>query len=47
MSFATVVNCMDGRTQGPVISYLKERFGVDYVDNSTEAGPDGLFSPVR
>jgi len=44
MSFATVVNCMDGRTQGPVISYLKERFGVDYVDDITEAGPDGLLA---
>lgn len=44
MSFATVVNCMDGRTQEPVINYLKQRFGVDYVDDITEAGPDGLLA---
>ena len=30
---------MDGRVQLPVINYLKARFGVDYVDSVTEAGP--------
>lgn len=30
---------MDGRTQEPVISFLKQRFGADYVDSITEAGP--------
>jgi carbonic anhydrase len=39
MSFLTAVNCMDGRVQLPIISYLKERFGVSYVDVVTEAGP--------
>ncbi len=39
MSFCTVINCMDGRVQLPVIHYLKERFGVDYVDSVTEPGP--------
>ncbi|MBN1124736.1 MAG: hypothetical protein JXA82_07005 [Sedimentisphaerales bacterium] len=39
MSFATVINCMDGRTQLPVIEYLKGRFGVEYVDSITEPGP--------
>lgn len=39
--FVTVVNCMDGRTQVPVIEYLKEEYGADYVDCVTEAGPDG------
>jgi carbonic anhydrase len=37
--FATAVNCMDGRVQLPVIAYLKERFGIDYVDMITEPGP--------
>ncbi len=39
MSFYTVVNCMDGRVQLPVINYLKDRFGADYIDSVTEAGP--------
>ncbi len=39
MSFATAVNCMDGRTQEPVIAYLKRRCGVEYVDAVTEPGP--------
>jgi len=33
MSYCTVINCMDGRVQLPVIKYLKERFDVDYVDS--------------
>ena len=39
MSFCTVINCMDGRTQLPVIEFLKQRFGVDYVDSVTEPAP--------
>lgn len=38
-SFATAINCMDGRVQLPVIGYLKEKHGVDYVDVITEPGP--------
>jgi hypothetical protein len=38
-TFVTAINCMDGRVQLPVIRYLKNRFGVDYVDMITEAGP--------
>jgi hypothetical protein len=30
---------MDGRVQLPVISYLQERFGVQYIDMITEPGP--------
>ena len=39
MSFCTVVNCMDGRVQLPVIEYLRKRLGVPYVDSVTEPGP--------
>jgi len=39
MKFATAINCIDGRTQLPVIAYLKEKCKVDYVDMATEAGP--------
>lgn len=38
-TFYTAINCMDGRVQLPAINYLKARFGVDYVDSITEAGP--------
>jgi len=30
---------MDGRTQLPIINYIKTKFNVDYVDNITEPGP--------
>lgn len=47
MSFATVVNCMDGRIQLAVIDYVKKRFGADHVDNITEAGPVACLSGAR
>ena len=37
-SFAAALNCIDGRTQIPVINFIKERSGVRYVDMITEAG---------
>ncbi len=40
----TVINCIDGRVQVPVIEYLRERYGFDLVDVITEPGPDLLFS---
>ena len=39
MNFATAINCMDGRVQLPVIKWISEKYGVDYVDMVTEAGP--------
>ena len=44
MSFCTAINCIDGRTQLPVISYLKRRFGVEYVDIISEPGPNLLLA---
>jgi hypothetical protein len=38
-SFATVINCMDGRIQLPVIQWVKRERAVDYVDSITEPGP--------
>ncbi|MGE4619225.1 MAG: carbonic anhydrase [Planctomycetota bacterium] len=40
MGFCTVINCIDGRTQLPVIRYLQQRFDVDHVDSITEPGPN-------
>ena len=42
--FATAVNCMDGRVQEPVINFLKNNYGVDYVDMITEPGPDKILA---
>ncbi len=43
-TFATAINCMDGRVQEPVIRWMKERFKVDYVDMITEPGPDKILT---
>ena len=43
-TFAIAINCMDGRTQEPLIKYIKQKFGVDYVDMVTEPGPDKLLA---
>ena len=47
MRFCSVINCMDGRVQLPVIGYLQKRFNVDYVDSITEAGPDLILSESK
>lgn len=42
--FATVVNCIDGRVQIPVINFIRSKTGVDYVDVITEAGVAKLLA---
>lgn len=37
--FGTVINCIDGRVQIPVLKYLEENFGPQFFDSCTEAGP--------
>jgi len=39
MKFCTVINCIDGRVQLPVIKFLQKRFNVDYVDSISEIAP--------
>ena len=39
MKFGTVVNCIDGRVQYPVLDYLKKNFELDFFDSANEAGP--------
>ncbi|MFO7934001.1 MAG: carbonic anhydrase [Bacteroidales bacterium] len=39
MKFGTVINCMDGRVQLPVLRYLKDHYEIDFFDSVTEAGP--------
>ncbi len=47
MAFCTVVNCMDGRVQLPVIKYLMDHLGVDYVDSITDPGPIRILSEEK
>lgn len=43
-SFATAVNCIDGRAQRPVADWVRERFAVEYVDTVTVPGPDKVLT---
>jgi len=42
--FATALNCIDGRTQIPVIQKMKTDFAVDFVDLFTWRGMDKAIS---
>ena len=44
MSFCTVINCMDGRVQLPVIPFLQDYFKAEFVDSITEPGPVRIFA---
>ena len=39
MRFCTSIHCMDGRIQESTIKYLKDTYGITYVDTITEPGP--------
>jgi hypothetical protein len=39
MKFGTLINCIDGRVQYPVMDYLKKSYDIDYFDAANEAGP--------
>lgn len=41
--FVTVINCMDGRVQEPVIKWMKKTYQADFVDMITEAGPNKIL----
>ena len=43
-TFATAINCMDGRVQLPVIEYVKSQYAVDYVDMITMPGPNRVLA---
>lgn len=37
--FATTINCIDGRVQLSVLTWITNTFNVEYVDSITEPGP--------
>lgn len=39
MIFCTSIHCIDGRIQNPILKYLKEAYGIAYIDVITEPGP--------
>ncbi len=43
-SFCTVINCMDGRMQLPVIKFLQKRFHAKHVDTITAPGPNLILA---
>lgn len=44
MKFGTVINCMDGRVQYPVLDYLKQHEELTCFDAANEAGPLKILS---
>jgi hypothetical protein len=42
--FGTAINCIDGRTQEPVLEFMKQRYNIDGVDMVTFPGVDGVIS---
>ena len=39
MPFCTVITCMDGRIQGPMMKFVLEEYGYDQPDTITDPGP--------
>jgi hypothetical protein len=44
--FGTAINCIDARTQEPVIDFMKQKYGIDGVDMVTFPGVDGIISSL-
>jgi len=44
MTFATCLNCIDGRVQLPVINWITRNYNVEYVDMITKPGMDGFLA---
>ncbi|MBS3770815.1 MAG: META domain-containing protein [Bacteroidales bacterium] len=47
MTFATAINCTDSRLQGPTIHYLKDHFGVQFIDTIIEPGPNRILAEQK
>ena len=43
-TFATAINCIDGRVLAPIEDWMRENLNVDYVDQVTEPGPDRVLT---
>lgn len=43
-NFVAAVTCMDGRIQSSINAYLREKYGVPYVDIISEPGPNKILA---
>ena len=43
-TFATAINCIDGRAQAPVTEWVRANTRADFVDTVTSPGPDHLLT---
>jgi hypothetical protein len=43
-TFGTAINCIDGRVQIPVITWMRDTLSLDYVDLITRPGADGVLA---
>jgi hypothetical protein len=41
--FGTAINCIDGRTQEPVLEFMKQKYNIDGVDMVTFPGVDAVI----
>ncbi|HEY1387377.1 MAG TPA: carbonic anhydrase [Ktedonobacterales bacterium] len=39
-TFATAINCIDGRAQRPVSDWMRIQYSVDFIDTITHPGPE-------
>lgn len=44
LRFGTAITCIDGRVHRPVILWMRENYGFDFVDVVSEPGPDKLLA---
>ena len=42
--FGTLINCIDGRSLIPTVTWLKEKFNLDFIDAVTEPGVDKIIA---
>ncbi len=43
-TFATALNCIDGRAQLAVNEWMRQKFGVDFIDTVTGAGMNKIIN---
>jgi len=39
-TFATAINCIDGRVQRPVSEWMRIQYSIDFIDTITQPGPE-------
>jgi len=42
--FGTLINCIDGRSLIPIVTWLKEKYNLDFIDAVTEPGVDKIIA---